>query len=118
MLLNLVSNAIKFNRSGGLITLGAEIAGEGRLALTVRDTGIGMSADDIKVALTPFGQVDGGLSRRRDGSGLGLPLARMIADLHGGALEISSTPGQGTAVRVTLPAAQAGARPAPFLAKR
>ena len=118
MLLNLVSNAIKFNRSGGLITLGAESAGEGRLALTVRDTGIGMSADDIKVALTPFGQVDGGLSRRRDGSGLGLPLARMIADLHGGALEISSTPGQGTAVRVTLPAAQAGARPAPFLAKR
>ena len=118
MLLNLVSNAIKFNRAGGLVTLRAEIVGDGRLALTVHDTGIGMSADDIRVALTPFGQVDGSLTRRRDGSGLGLPLARMIADLHGGALDIASTPGQGTAVRVVLPAAHPGARPAGFLAKR
>ena len=118
MLLNLVSNAIKFNRSGGQVTLKAEKAGDGRLALTVSDTGIGMSPEEIAVALTPFGQVDGGLTRRRDGSGLGLPLARMIADLHGGALDIASSPGQGTAVRVTLPAAQPGTRPPSFLAKR
>ncbi len=105
MLLNLVSNAIKFNRKGGEVVLHAEAAGEGRLVLTVKDTGIGMSASDIEVALTPFGQVDGSLTRRRDGSGLGLPLARMIADLHGGHLEISSIPGQGTAVRILLPTA-------------
>ena len=118
MLLNLVSNAIKFNRAGGMVTLAAETAGDGRVVLTVGDTGIGMSEGDIAVALTPFAQVDGGLSRRRDGSGLGLPLARMIADLHGGSLAITSTPGQGTAVRITLPAAPAGAHPSSFLAKR
>ncbi len=104
MLLNLVSNAIKFNRDGGSVTLSAEGLGGNRVALAVTDTGIGMSAADIKVALTPFGQVDGSLSRRRNGSGLGLPLARMIADLHGGTLDIVSAPDRGTAVRVTLPA--------------
>ncbi len=107
MLLNLVSNAIKFNRAGGSVTLKADGADGNRVALTVLDTGIGMSRDEIAVALTPFGQVDGSLSRRRDGSGLGLPLARMIADLHEGALDIASVPGQGTAVRVTLPTAPA-----------
>ncbi|MEI6557203.1 MAG: hybrid sensor histidine kinase/response regulator [Rhodospirillaceae bacterium] len=118
LLLNLLSNAIKFNRSGGLVALRAETAGDGRVVLSITDTGIGMTAEDIRVALTPFGQVDGSLSRRRDGSGLGLPLARMIADLHGGGLEIASTPGHGTTVRVTLPAAQTGLRSPSFLSKR
>ena len=107
MLLNLVSNAIKFNRPGGLITVRAEAAADRRIALTVSDTGIGMSADEIIIALAPFAQVDGGLSRRRDGGGLGLPLARAIAELHGGTFDIASTPGQGTTIRVTLPTATA-----------
>ena len=103
MLLNLVSNAIKFNRPGGLVTVRAEAAADRRLTLTIGDTGIGMSADEITIALAPFAQVDGSLSRRRDGGGLGLPLARAIADLHGGSFDIASTPGQGTTIRITLP---------------
>jgi len=114
LLINLVSNAIKFNRSGGVVALGAEPAGDGLLMLTVRDTGIGMTEEDLAVALTPFGQVDGGLARRRDGAGLGLPLAKMIADLHGGSLDIASAPGQGTTVRITLPAAREPVRPMAF----
>ena len=63
-----------------------------------------MTGDEVTVGLTPFAQVDGGLTRQHDGVGLGLPLAKMIVDLHGGVLGISSVPGQGTVVRITLAA--------------
>ncbi len=104
VLLNLISNAIRFNRSGGLVTIAAELVADGRIALIVRDTGIGMTEAELAVALTPFGQVESGPSRRRSGTGLGLPLARMIVNLHGGVLNITSVPGQGTVVQVILPA--------------
>jgi signal transduction histidine kinase len=105
MLLNLIANGIKFNRRGGVVTATAEATADGRVLLSVRDTGIGMTTDELATALTPFRQVDGGSARRFDGSGLGLPLARMIVELHGGVLEISSAPGHGTTVRVLLAAA-------------
>ncbi len=104
MLLNLISNAIRFNHKGGEVTLSADPVGRDRVMMTVLDTGVGMTGDEVTVGLTPFAQVDGGLTRQHDGVGLGLPLAKMIVDLHGGVLGISSVPGQGTVVRITLAA--------------
>jgi signal transduction histidine kinase len=74
------------------------------LAIAVGDTGIGMDANDIAKALERFGQIDSRLSRKYEGAGLGLPLAKQLAELHGGRLEILSTKGAGTTVTVTLPA--------------
>lgn len=104
ILINLLSNAVKFTPEGGRIELRARVAEDGGFLFVVRDTGIGMSKDDIRVALTPFGQVDSRLSRRFEGTGLGLPLAQGLTEMHGGAFEIESTPGQGTTVTVRLPA--------------
>jgi PAS domain S-box-containing protein len=104
VVLNLLSNAIKFTRPGGRVTLGLQRGEDRGVALYVRDTGIGMTPDEIAVALEPFGQVDAGLSRRHDGTGLGLPLARSLVELHGGSLRIDSRKGQGTTVTALLPA--------------
>ncbi|HYE00441.1 MAG TPA: ATP-binding protein [Alphaproteobacteria bacterium] len=103
-LLNLLSNAAKFTESGGRVTLTATLHPDGALALTVADTGIGMTEDELRIALTPFRQVDGTLARRRDGTGLGLPLARAFVALHGGELLIESARGQGTRATILLPA--------------
>ena len=104
ILTNLITNAIKFTPSGGRVAVRADLDDEGRLAISVKDTGIGMSRDEIIVALTPFGQIANPMTRTHDGTGLGLPLAKTLAELHGGELDIASTPGAGTAVTVTLPA--------------
>jgi two-component system cell cycle sensor histidine kinase PleC len=104
ILTNLLTNAVKFTPSGGRVAVRADLDTEGRLAITVRDTGIGMSRDEIAVALTPFGQIANPMTRTHDGTGLGLPLAKTLAELHGGELDIASTPGAGTAVTVILPA--------------
>ena len=101
--LNLLSNAIKFTPHGGKVTASARKAGSGAIAISVVDTGVGMSAEDIAVALTPFGQVDGGKNRWREGTGLGLPIAQALIRLHSGELEISSEKGAGTTVSVILP---------------
>jgi signal transduction histidine kinase len=118
MLLNLLSNAVKFTEAGGKVTVSADILG-GSVRIQVADTGIGMSADEIPIALAAFGQVDSRLARRYEGTGLGLPLARSIAELHGGKLALDSERGRGTTVTVLLPRgtapAQAG-EPAPPLA--
>ena len=106
ILLNLLSNAVKFTRRPGSATVAATVRGDGSLAITVSDTGIGMTAAEIAIALEPFQQVDSDLARKYEGTGLGLPLTRALVELHGGRLEISSTPGQGTAVTVTFPAAR------------
>jgi signal transduction histidine kinase/HAMP domain-containing protein len=103
VLLNLLSNAVKFTEPGGRVTLHARDQGE-TIAIDVRDTGIGMSTDDIAIALTPFGQVDNRLARRYDGTGLGLPLAKELIELHRGALVIGSERGRGTTISVVLPA--------------
>jgi len=93
---------VKFTPSGGRVTVAAAVRGEGAV-IAVADTGIGMKAEDIPIALEPFRQIDGALSRRFDGTGLGLPLAKALVELHGGRLEIESVPDAGTVVRVVLP---------------
>jgi PAS domain S-box-containing protein len=103
ILLNLLSNAIKFTPSGGRIEIGAGVAEDGRFRLSVSDSGIGMAAEDVPRALEAFGQIDNSLSRRYEGTGLGLPLVKAFAELHGGTIEIDSTVDVGTTVHVLLP---------------
>ncbi len=103
VLMNLLSNAVKFTPPGGEIRVGVRVESERGLVIEVRDNGIGIAAEDIARALSPFGQVDSRLSRRYEGTGLGLPLARALTELHGGVLELDSAPGRGTAVRIVLP---------------
>ncbi|MEQ8604019.1 MAG: ATP-binding protein [Marivibrio sp.] len=114
ILLNLLSNAIKFTDRGGLISLAATRAENGDLILTVRDTGRGMTAEEIPVALSKFGQLDRTHARRADGTGLGLPLAVNLLELHGGRLSIDSAPGVGTSVHAVFPASRLGAVEAMF----
>jgi signal transduction histidine kinase len=106
ILLNLLSNAVKFTETGGWVALIARSNAEGGVACDVRDTGPGMTADEIEIALQPFGQVEADHTRRYEGTGLGLPLARRLAELHGGSLIVASCKGQGTVVTVTLPASR------------
>ena len=101
IVLNLVSNAIKFTQSSGIVTVSLHDADDG-VEIKVTDSGIGMSAGDIELALAPFGQVDSALSRQHTGTGLGLPLSKSLAELHGGSLNITSAPGEGTTVSVRL----------------
>ena len=110
VVLNLLSNAAKFTDSGGTITVSAASTG-GASVIRVSDNGIGMSSDEIPIALSAFGQIDNRLARRYEGTGLGLPLSKAIVELHGGTVTIDSAPGKGTNVTVTLPreAAAAGA---------
>jgi PAS domain S-box-containing protein len=104
VVLNVLSNAVKFTPPGGAVRITAACEADGGLILKVIDTGIGMAADDIPVALAPFRQVEGALSRRYEGTGLGLPLAKSLIELHEGTLEIASTVGSGTTVLIRLPA--------------
>ncbi len=101
--INLLSNAIKFTPEGGRITLNAEIEPDGALKLTVTDTGIGIAADDLEMALAPFAQVDSAYCRSHEGTGLGLPISKALAELHGGSLDMESEPGVGTTVTVRFP---------------
>ncbi len=104
--LNLLSNAFKFTPSGGSITLQAAVERDGGLTVTVRDTGIGIAAEDLESVLAPFGQVELAFSRQHHGTGLGLPLAKALAELHGGTLAIESAVGAGTTVTVSLPSSR------------
>ena len=103
ILLNLISNAIKFTKPGGSVLVSGRHATDVGVMFEVRDTGVGMTPDEIDIALEPFGQVDASLARGHEGTGLGLPLARRLAELHGGSLHIDSEKGCGTTVAVTLP---------------
>ncbi len=105
---NLISNALKFTREGGSVDVIAETRPNGVLVV-VRDTGVGMTPDEVAVALTPFGQVDASHARWRDGTGLGLPIARALVQLHGGELKINSQKGHGTSVEVSFPFLRPGA---------
>jgi two-component system cell cycle sensor histidine kinase PleC len=105
-LLNLVSNAIKFNRHGGHVTVRGFASG-GEIQVEVRDTGIGMNADEIVQAFVPFVQIDTGFGRRFEGTGLGLPLTKMLVEAMKGTLEMESQSGVGTRIRVKMPAAAA-----------
>jgi len=103
VLYNLLSNAIKFTDPGGRITLTGRMAPPGKVEIWVVDTGIGMDADEVAVALQPFMQVKQTDGRMTAGTGLGLPFAKTIVELHGGRFDIVSARGQGTTIKVTLP---------------
>jgi signal transduction histidine kinase len=105
VLLNLLSNAVKFTPPGGSVNLEAKPDDSG-FTITVSDTGIGMTADDIPIALERFGQIDNGLDRRFEGTGLGLPLAKLLMEVHGGRLELNSEIGRGTSVTMLFPPAR------------
>jgi signal transduction histidine kinase len=109
ILVNLLSNAIKFTDPGGTVTVKAWRPERGGLVFQVIDTGIGIAPEDVATAMARFGQVDGALSRRRAGTGLGLPLSKALAEAHGGSLELQSQLGVGTTVTVCLPAERAAA---------
>ncbi len=108
ILLNLLSNAVKFTPEGGSVTIETRLESDGQLALVVWDTGIGMSADDIEVVLQPFGQVESAHTRSHDGTGLGLPITRSLAEMHGGSLTVESEVGKGTTITVRFPPERIG----------
>ena len=110
ILLNLLSNAVKFTEPGGRVSMSAEFAADGGLALTVSDTGIGIAPEMQARVLEAFTQADGGRARRFEGTGLGLPICRGLVALHGGELRLRSAPGEGTAVTILFPAARVGRR--------
>jgi signal transduction histidine kinase len=103
-LVNVLSNAIKFTTPGGSVRLRVEHQAKRGVTFRVEDTGIGMSAEQIPIALQPFGQVAASLTRDYEGVGLGLPLTKRLLELHDGTVEIDSEPGRGTVVRLNLPA--------------
>lgn len=100
---NLLSNAVKFTPPGGQAMVTAMATTDGGLVVEIKDNGVGMSEQELEVAMTPFGQVDGSRTRWREGAGLGLPIARSLIDLHGGRMNIDSQKGKGTTVSVLLP---------------
>jgi signal transduction histidine kinase len=106
MLFYLVDNAIKYTPPGGTVSLEASPAADGGIDLVVRDTGIGMTAEDIPLALQPFGRIASPLKRGTEGAGLGLPICKRLAELHGAQLVISSEPGKGTICRIAFPASR------------
>jgi signal transduction histidine kinase len=108
ILLNLLSNAAKFTPRGGAITVSAGLESNGDMAITVADSGIGMDERGVAVALSRFGQVDSAWGRQQEGTGLGLPLARELVELHGGTLTIDSRRGRGTTVKLCFPKDRVG----------
>ena len=104
ILINLLSNAIKFTESGGRVALRCWCDQDAGLSFQVTDTGIGIAPEDIATVMAPFQQVDGQLSRKYEGTGLGLPLTKALVELHGGRLELESEEGTGTSVTVRFPA--------------
>ena len=113
-LINLIANAVKFTPEGGTVGFGARRA-EGGIEIYVEDSGIGMSAEDIEVALTVFGRAKDGYARSQEGTGIGLPLAKALIERQGGRFTIESAPGKGTRIRAHFPPeclAKEGAVPA------
>jgi signal transduction histidine kinase len=104
ILINLVGNAIKFTPQGGGVYLSGRTRSDGGYEIAVRDTGVGMSEKEMAHALTPFGQNENRLTGKHDGTGLGLPLAKAMLELHDGTLTMASVPDVGTTVTMILPA--------------
>jgi signal transduction histidine kinase len=109
MLINLVSNAVKFTLPGGHVTLSARLD-QGRLAISVEDTGIGIAEENIAGCFRAFDQVDNVLTRRFEGSGLGLAITKALIELHGGEIRLVSTIGVGTTVDLVFPASRVRSR--------
>jgi two-component system cell cycle sensor histidine kinase PleC len=113
ILLNLLTNAVKFTPQGGRVTVRALMDEDQRLRLAVSDTGIGISEKDMPKVLEAFGQIDSAMNRKHAGTGLGLPLTRRLIELHGGEFAIESAIGKGTTVSARFPAQRTFAGLAP-----
>jgi signal transduction histidine kinase len=112
MLLNLVTNAVKFSQDGGEIAIICRADPMRGLTVTVADSGIGIAPEDLGRVVEAFEQVDNSLSRRHQGTGLGLPLVKAMIELHGGALELQSAPGVGTEATIVFPPSRLEMKPA------
>ncbi|WP_439817560.1 ATP-binding protein [Zavarzinia sp. CC-PAN008] len=102
-----LANAVRFSPDGGTVRVQAGHVDSGLIEVAISDSGPGMTGDEVATALAAFGQVDGRLDRRYEGVGLGLPLARALMECQGGRLAVDSRPGQGTTVRLSIPAEDA-----------
>ncbi len=111
IILNLLSNAIKFTPRAGSVTVSADYEPDRGLVVSISDTGIGISDEDLQTILRPFIQVDSSLARKYEGTGLGLPLTKSLVELHDGVLEIDSSLDQGTTARVVFPPERVVDRP-------
>jgi len=103
ILFNILSNAEKFNTDGGSIGTTIFKNNDGGICFTVKDTGCGFLTSEVDTAMAPFGRIDNPMTKGTPGSGLGLPIVKSLMDLHGGELVISSTPGEGTEIRLEFP---------------
>jgi signal transduction histidine kinase len=106
VLANLLTNAIKFTPKGGRVELTARASDDGAIEIEVSDTGIGIAAKDVPKVLEPFGQADNPLTRRQQGTGLGLPIVKALVEQSGGLFRLASEPGRGTKVTIRLPGAE------------
>jgi two-component system cell cycle sensor histidine kinase PleC len=114
VLLNLLSNAVKFTPRGGRIVVKADLRDDPRgqrVRVTVQDSGIGISPEDLARLAQPFEQIENQQAKTQQGSGLGLALSKSLVEMHGGLLDLKSAPGQGTAASFSLPVQQAPAAP-------
>ena len=112
VMINLISNAVKFSPAGGKIVVSAEWDQERGLTIAVSDSGIGIASEDLERVLEPFSQIENIYCRRHEGTGLGLTLTKALVELHGGRLELESALGEGTTVRLRFPSSLAAERPA------
>ena len=103
ILINLMSNAVKFSDEGGRVVLSTWCDANSGFVFQITDTGIGMAPDEIPKALAKFGQIDSDLNRKHDGTGLGLPLSKSLIELHDGSFDLQSQAGVGTTVTVVFP---------------
>ncbi|MCH8183887.1 MAG: PAS domain S-box protein [Proteobacteria bacterium] len=106
---NLLSNAVNFTERGGSVSVSASIDAKGRYCIEVADTGVGIPEDEFDMVLTPFEQARSAV-RQKEGTGLGLPLAKSFVERHGGELELRSEVGKGTTIAISFPAARVIAR--------
>jgi signal transduction histidine kinase len=106
ILINLLSNAVKFTPGNGRVSIAGTAGPQGFVTLTITDTGVGMTLQELEIAKRPFGQVESSLSRSHEGTGLGLPISVALARLHGGNIRIDSQKGKGTRVILELPTQQ------------
>ena len=113
IMLNLLTNAVKFTPAGGAVSIRVETEPNGALTLVVADTGIGIEPAALAALCEPFTQADASISRKYGGTGLGLAISRKLLALHDGGLTIESSPGRGTTVRVTFPASRVLAKAQP-----
>ena len=100
---NIMSNAVKFTPEGGTVYVSANLEPDGSMRIAIKDTGIGIAQDDISKAMAPFGQIESALSRKYQGTGLGLPLTKALVELHGGRFALESAVGVGTTVSIFIP---------------